>query len=912
MEFVLQKYMVYFLLFLLLTPFWAKELNLTDKQKDYLNSKDDIKVQVQDDWAPYNFVKDQEATGFTNDFIKEIQKVLNKKITFVKGYSWNEYLTMLENNKIDFVSNIVETKERKKRFIFTNNSIFGTFKSLFYQNNKSFKDLKDLNNKKLGLVKGNYEEEIIKSDYPKIELITYTSNKKLIEGLLNNDVEAIIGNGTVLNYLIKENFLTGIDSINLINKNLPLYPIHFAFKKDNHILKSIMEKAISSIPQENIKKLKEKWSLDINSHNFLNLEERKYLNSSKFTIYSNAKGWLPFIFPKEDGIKGMSIDMWDELVKNTGIKVEYKQEKSFDKLLETFKLDPYAIASPASKTEDRKVYASFTKPYASFPIAIATNIKEDFLIDLKELEGKKVAVGKNYTAHKLLQKHYPKINFVTVESIQKALDMLANGKVYAAADILPVINYEINRYGFTNLKISGTSKFNVDIQIMVNKQSDYLVGILNKLIDSMDPKKKDEIINKWLHSKTEIEKIDYSLTYWIAILSIFIILSFLFRQKILTKQKKEIERQVDIATKDLRELNKIHEETQKLAKIGTLKKNLKNNEYWVSKEFYNIFELENGSIITRDIIMSKVHKKDRRKLLKLFNDNEKFNGKRIKYDEIFVRLECKDGSIKYLDIFLSYEFDEKNEAKEQKATVQDVTEKIKSKLEIELQEKRLIQQSKLASMGEMIGAIAHQWRQPLNELSIRIQKLKYRFADDEENKEYISEFIEKNKKTIDFMSKTIDDFRNFFRIDKEKNRFDINKSIEEVVSILSSQLKNNHIDLILNGQTFFFKGFKTEFQQVIINTISNSKDALVKNKIKNPKIQINIKQGSIEIIDNAGGIESSIIDRIFEPYFTTKEQGEGTGIGLYMSKMIIEDNMGGKIEAKNIEDGLAITITLGD
>ena len=160
------------------------------------------------------------------------------------------------------------------------------------------------------------------------------------------------------------------------------------------------------------------------------------------------------------------------------------------------------------------------------------------------------------------------------------------------------------------------------------------------------------------------------------------------------------------------------------------------------------------------------------------------------------------------------------------------------------------------------------------------------------------------------MSKTIDDFRNFFRIDKEKRKFFIKKSIEEVLSIQNAQLKNHNIIVTLEGEEFTFKGFKTEFQQVIINLISNAKDAFVENKIKEPKINIELRAHSIYIQDNAGGIPEDIIERIFEPYFTTKGQGEGTGMGLYMSKMIIEDNMHSKIKAFNKDNGTLMSIVL--
>jgi signal transduction histidine kinase len=225
----------------------------------------------------------------------------------------------------------------------------------------------------------------------------------------------------------------------------------------------------------------------------------------------------------------------------------------------------------------------------------------------------------------------------------------------------------------------------------------------------------------------------------------------------------------------------------------------------------------------------------------------------------------------------------------------------------------LQQQSKMASMGEMIGAIAHQWRQPLNTISTSIQNLEYDYMDGYLNDEkFVSEFIEKNKKTIKFMSKTIDDFRNFFRVDKDKHNFNIKETTLSVVDMQSAQLKSYNITLNLVGDEFIHYGPQSEYQQVILNIINNAKDVLIEKKIQTPVININLdsKAKTITIKDNAGGIPNNIINRIFEPYFTTKEQGKGTGLGLYMSKMIIEDNMGGSLSVKNSKNGAVFTIYL--
>ena len=220
-------------------------------------------------------------------------------------------------------------------------------------------------------------------------------------------------------------------------------------------------------------------------------------------------------------------------------------------------------------------------------------------------------------------------------------------------------------------------------------------------------------------------------------------------------------------------------------------------------------------------------------------------------------------------------------------------------------EKLLQTQSKLAAMGEMIGAIAHQWRQPLNVLGLNTQLLIEDYLDGKIDEKYLENYEEKQMKIINFMSKTIDDFRNFFKVDKEKEKFSIKKAIEDVIEIVSAQLKNHNIEVILNGNDFEINGYPSEFKQVILNVINNAKDAILANNIQNGKIIITLKEKYISIEDNAGGIPDEIKNRIFEPYFTTKENG--TGIGLYMSKQII-NQMGGDIEVTNTKQGAKFII----
>lgn len=225
----------------------------------------------------------------------------------------------------------------------------------------------------------------------------------------------------------------------------------------------------------------------------------------------------------------------------------------------------------------------------------------------------------------------------------------------------------------------------------------------------------------------------------------------------------------------------------------------------------------------------------------------------------------------------------------------------------------MFHQSRFASMGEMIGNIAHQWRQPLMELSslfINVEaqmKLTGKISGNE-----VLEAIQKSNEITKYMSSTINDFQNFFSKDKEKVCFRMSDQLNTTINIISSGIKENKIDVdIVVKKNPEICGYKNEYAQVLINIINNARDALIYRKIKNPKIIINVEEKNenavVTIKDNAGGIQTEPLSKIFEPFFTL-EKSNGTGVGLFMSKLIVENNMNGKLLVENDDDGALFTI----
>lgn len=225
----------------------------------------------------------------------------------------------------------------------------------------------------------------------------------------------------------------------------------------------------------------------------------------------------------------------------------------------------------------------------------------------------------------------------------------------------------------------------------------------------------------------------------------------------------------------------------------------------------------------------------------------------------------------------------------------------------------LIQQSRLAAMGEMINNIAHQWRQPLNNVGLIIQNLQLSFESGTISREEMESEISKAMALIMHMSRTIDDFRNFFREDKEKQTFSVNRAVNRALEFVSAALKSRGIQVeVESGPEVFVAGYPGEYAQVLLNIISNASEEFAGRSVTDPRIVIRITaengRSAVYIRDNCGGIPVEIMPKIFDPYFTTREPDKGSGIGLYMSKVIIEQNMGGRLSACNVDGGAEFKI----
>ncbi len=290
----------------------------------------------------------------------------------------------------------------------------------------------------------------------------------------------------------------------------------------------------------------------------------------------------------------------------------------------------------------------------------------------------------------------------------------------------------------------------------------------------------------------------------------------------------------------------------------------------------------------------------------------------IRYDvtaevELKKNLEQKDKELEVLNKTLEDRV--LKQTKQLKELNKTLEERVDKEIEKNRQkQKMLFWQSRMASLGQMLANIAHQWRQPLTELNLALFNLKK--VANNGDKEGIEDYYQESKTAILNMSKTIEDFTNFFNPDKPKEPFYVERAIKDALIIMRKLIERNDINIKVISKSSVVMGVSNELSQVIINFIQNSNEAFHENNIKKRDVYIAVEEDEhrnfaiIRVKDNAGGILPENIEKVFEPYFTTKHASVGTGLGLFMSKMVIEKGLNGTLNVLNIDDGVEFIITI--
>ncbi|HRM35399.1 MAG TPA: transporter substrate-binding domain-containing protein, partial [Aliarcobacter cryaerophilus] len=296
------------------------------------------------------------------------------------------------------------------------------------------------------------------------------------------------------------------------------------------------------------------FSQDINTNLELTLKEKEFIEKTHFNV-AITKNWYPISF-EEDKNKalGISSEFWEIIVKKLNLKTTNTFFNSFDEQIKSLQSGKSDIIFSVGESESRKKFAYFSNEYLKFPISIVTKKDENFIENIDEILDKKIAVGNNFTAHNLLKEKYPNLDLVLVNNVEEGLNLVSKKEVFAFVDIKPILTYNIAKFEFKDLKVSGNSGIDFPLKIMVRKEYKDLIPIINKTIATIPASEVTNIVNSWNNVQFQ-NSIDYTIVWILTFVVFFSIIAFIHRTVTLNILNKKLKYTVEEKTKELRYLN---------------------------------------------------------------------------------------------------------------------------------------------------------------------------------------------------------------------------------------------------------------------------------------------------------------------------------------------------------------------
>ena len=476
-----------------------KKLSLSDEEIKYLKDNPILKVHNFDSLPPYNFTLNNYPKGFVIDYIQLVGKVLGVKIEFIQNKSLKESFDMLENNQLDILPNIAISDERKKTIDFTNYSLVNFQISLGVNKQSDIKSLSDLKNKKVSVVENSFLEDILKKEYPNIKLYKTKNTEEAIEAVASNKADAVIHNLSTIEYLINKNWLSNLKTIVLKDDNIQtIVPLHLGVKKDNLVLKSILEKANQNISEKDTRNLVDKW-LKNSFYEEIKLSqiEHDYLSKNKTINYCVNSNFMPIERINNNSVLGITsdyINIFKEKLNINFNQIEIESTKDGLNKLLTKECD---LVTFVQNSDNTNKLVNLSNSHLSFPFVLVTKIDKTFISSLNSLNGKRIAYVDD-TYKEILIKAYPQIEFVKVDSLKQGLKKVKNDEFFGLVEILPVVGHEIQKDFSNTLKISKEIFNNLPFSMATSKDNIILNDILNKLFSSISNEHKDSINNNWI------------------------------------------------------------------------------------------------------------------------------------------------------------------------------------------------------------------------------------------------------------------------------------------------------------------------------------------------------------------------------------------------------------------------------
>lgn len=624
------------------------------------------------------------------------------------------------------------------------------------------------------------------------------------------------------------------------------------------------------------------------------------------------KNWKPYYFVEKGQPQGYAIDVFEKIAKNIDLKYEYIIAKNWSEATQLLEEGQLTIMPNMGITPKRENIVSFTQPTDVFEIQLYKKASDNYLNSFDDIKKRKIAVVKNNVCNQLISTEESDFKII-YKSYHQAFSHLIEGKVDTLCYPKPLVQYTLKELDIDTIVPYGTPLRNIQRGIGVTKDAQYLLEDLNQEVLRLKANGElAKIYAKWFLKKDGVNLSYEQLIIFLALIVIlFVIILYYLKSKKWLLTQSQLQEIIDEQTQLLKEKNMQLVESKRLLE-SVLNEN---PNPIVIKNYEGKFVLVNQAVAklynsTPEVMVGKDDGDfiDDKQMVEFFRQNVRKIMDKGKSEIVYE--DSRDAKTNEVRHYMSIKTPFLNEQGEKHILViaNDITEVRQLEEEQLKNQKMLLTQSKIAAVGEMLGNISHQWRQPLSTITTSMSGLKlsleYKESVDKDEVIACSDDVMKQAK---YLSKTIDDFREFFISDsEEKGVYELNSVFMKLKGLVQNVFENNFIKMDFNiEKDISIVLNESILLQALINICNNAKDAILENIKESEKrcfcVELR-KEGANVVItfqDSGGGIDDEILSKIFEPYFTTKHPSVGTGIGLYMTHEIVTKHLKGTIEVYN-------------
>ncbi|GLP95059.1 transporter substrate-binding domain-containing protein [Paraferrimonas sedimenticola] len=493
------------------------EVQLSSEQQALIDALGNLKLGMDPTWYPFEYI-DEDGTyrGIVADYVHILEQRLGKDFVPMVELPWEQVEDALAAGEIDVIAGLTKTPARAERFLFTRSYVEIPIAVFTAINSPRYSDLDQLSGKTMAVLENYMQEELVRRDYPDIEIKTYTDVDSALLAVSQGEVYAYIGNVQVATESVNRQALI---NLKMNFETQYAYNLAFAVSKQRPELAELLDLMVGSISPQTRKDIDHKWlaiRLVSGSESFepvvLTPDEKAWIEANPVVTFSEIE-WPPISFIENGELTGIAGSYLDYIAEATGLRFRFKEYESWGQVLDAFARDEI-MALPTSTYELERGDSLFSDPLISNRLAIATRSEVSYISSVEQLQGEVIAVYADSSAMALLQQTYPGLKYLPVPNEVEGMNAVMQHKAYAYIDVLPVVAHWLSTGGREQLKISGTLPEAVNIAFQVKNHNAELVSIVNKVLANMTEADRTRIYQDWIRVQVE-EGIDTSFLLWI-------------------------------------------------------------------------------------------------------------------------------------------------------------------------------------------------------------------------------------------------------------------------------------------------------------------------------------------------------------------------------------------------------------